>query len=849
MKRTLHFIMVALVIYGGWANSALAVGDPVSDGNYDGCTITSTWHCSETNISANPQEKDCSATFYQTAGDNNDLSDYVRNGGSTFSERCAIGCPNPVACGKCECRCDGSTLKCADRWIDNGYAVARVCDSSSFPNSGLCANAACGARNGHVYAYTDKNWDDVTYPPCAKGSELIAADAGTWTFLAPGTTKTWQCMSKTNEKNTVSCSASREAAPIIPSCTIDFSPKSGTAPIDYPLTVGMSKDADNQAYCQCTGSLVPKDSKGQYLSATTYSQHTDVAGDKSCTCTVQSSTGNTATCTDSVNFAAACVSDTCAANTCTGQTCWNGCATVNGTKNCPSAPTCNLYFEPGNLTAAGDAKLTVKTTNATSNSIFCTGPGTSGKTISLDDGTYSQHFDISQTGTKNCDMTVSGPGGSSICNGWISVAAPPGGGATCGPNAKNYASTDTTWPTIVAGSFCATGDGVGTAGQPTFPSANNSVSWTCLGSSGGANTTCTAMRAAVGCTADCSCAANTCSGETCGDGCGGFCNGARGCSKTGCGSANGQTFDREVTYDDALCSRPEYASHLTPDWETSWYYDTPPNGHGWHWYCMANGSDWSGCTARSSIINDFFPVCGEDVGTCKKGTPIPATVYYCDPADYATMKSDLDREFAAYNQKNADECYEKMIDTYGDSSCYRWWGYGGSSTYICEPKYIYDNCVSQGGTTDKQRPKSIYERLEAKYGSWDACGFLSSTTPSVPFSDWRCVNKWGQYSNRCTIAAAEVNCGSAADTPTPSKPLYNLCSSGSEVWTDPNATSGKYEWTCGTKSCSATKQTCTCIADPKTTCIGSMYNNTCSQKVCPGTKDCRDLNWREVAPN
>ncbi|MFA5993483.1 MAG: hypothetical protein WC823_00825 [Parcubacteria group bacterium] len=63
---------------------------------------------------------------------------------------------------------------------------------------------------------------------------------------------------------------------------------------------------------------------------------------------------------------AACVPNTCAADTCAGQTCWNGCTTVNGTKNC-AAPTLTFSASPASLPyGGGNSTLSWSTTNATS---------------------------------------------------------------------------------------------------------------------------------------------------------------------------------------------------------------------------------------------------------------------------------------------------------------------------------------------------------------------------------------------------------------------------------------------------------------------------------------------------
>jgi hypothetical protein len=106
-----------------------------------------------------------------------------------------------------------------------------------------------------------------------------------------------------------------------------------------------------------------------------------------------------------------------------------------------AAPTCQLYFSPTSITAPGDATVTLATTNATSTYHTCTGPSAdpNNHTMPSLNGTWAQHFD--QAGTKDCNMTVYGPGGQSTCHGAITVSAqatysctggnPPSGALWC----------------------------------------------------------------------------------------------------------------------------------------------------------------------------------------------------------------------------------------------------------------------------------------------------------------------------------------------------------------------------------------------------------------------------------
>ncbi len=513
-------------------------------------------------------------------------------------------------------------------------------------------------------------------------------------------------------------------------------------------------------------------------------------------------------------------------------------------------PTCSMTWSPSPANINQSTGLTVAMTNDADSKVsyVCTGSLVSGAgTGTIAAGSYDQTSD--KAGSKTCTGTVTNSAGkSATCSGSFTVNAvsitDPSCSMTWSPSSAkiNQSASLAVAMTNDADSqvsYACTGTLVSGAGTGTIAAGSydqtSSVagSKTCTGTvtnSAGKSATCrgsfTVSDSGTGCTADCSCATNTCAGETCGDGCGGFCNGKRSCSVTGCGSAAGQTFDREVTYDDPLCSRPEFAKHLSPNWETSWYYDTPPNGWGWEWYCQANGSDWSYCTARSKTIPDPMPIpyCGVDVGTCKQGTPLPSPPYYCDPADYATMKSDYDRELAAYHAgaKNG--------------------------------KYPY--------------PKSVSQRIIDKYGTWWACDFddgPTQSTKSTPYNMWKCVSKWhpDYYTANCEYAIPLPigECGSninsyntyAANAPRPLN--WNtdtgFCSVGTPSvkpefpW--PGYTAN---WDCNAQPCYA-KRSAPCSSDCTNVaniCIGKTYSDGCSG-TCNGTKDCRDLNWREVAPN
>ena len=91
-------------------------------------------------------------------------------------------------------------------------------------------------------------------------------------------------------------------------------------------------------------------------------------------------------------------------------------------------------------------------------------------------------------GNQSRTVATSSPSG---CTGGTPVltqscAVPVDG--TCGTAATSYLSTDVAF----SGTMCGLGNGVTTPASPTFPTAGNSVTWTCAGSNGGSSSgTCT----------------------------------------------------------------------------------------------------------------------------------------------------------------------------------------------------------------------------------------------------------------------------------------------------------------------------------------------------------------------
>jgi hypothetical protein len=91
---------------------------------------------------------------------------------------------------------------------------------------------------------------------------------------------------------------------------------------------------------------------------------------------------------------------------------------------------------------------------------------------------------------------------------------------------------------------------------------------------------------------------------------------------------------------------------------------------------------------------------------------------------------------------------------------------------------------------------------------------------------------WNEYQWWCSA-------GSGVKSPAPGFPV-----AGSTVsWTCLGSYTGANKTNCS----ACHRRDCTPEAQANT-CIGKSYDNGCDD-TCHGTKDCRDLNWREVAPN
>jgi len=147
-------------------------------------------------------------------------------------------------------------------------------------------------------------------------------------------------------------------------------------------------------------------------------------------------------------------------------------------------PTCNAFWSPsGPIAAGGSSTIYWSSTNATSATYTCSGPipgsgsvGTSG----------NLPVTFPSAGTEKCTISVSGPGGSSMCSGSL-VINPPASPPTCsaywspsGPITVGGASTAywTSSANATSATYSCTGPisgsgSVGTTGSSpfTFPSA------------------------------------------------------------------------------------------------------------------------------------------------------------------------------------------------------------------------------------------------------------------------------------------------------------------------------------------------------------------------------------------
>ncbi len=89
-----------------------------------------------------------------------------------WGDNCGVGCEDAAACGDCECRCQGSSLYCADIWRDSdGDLMSQSCrytapSSLCIPTASVLSPASYSTTNEGTSVYfngkgTDPNSEDI----------------------------------------------------------------------------------------------------------------------------------------------------------------------------------------------------------------------------------------------------------------------------------------------------------------------------------------------------------------------------------------------------------------------------------------------------------------------------------------------------------------------------------------------------------------------------------------------------------------------------------------------------------------------------------------------------------------
>ncbi|MFW5872118.1 MAG: hypothetical protein ACOCUT_03340, partial [bacterium] len=408
---------------------------------------------------------------------------------------------------------------------------------------------------------------------------------------------------------------------------------------------------------------------------------------------------------------------------------------------------------------------------------------------------------------------------------------------SCGSAAKNYE----TYNTRFSGSFCNSGS---LSSTPSFPSRGGSVSWTCSGSNGGSNATCTATRKA---NASCGSAARVYQdyqtsfiGPLCDPGtaspnpsfpsrgtnvswtCLGLYGGSNSSTCTAtreldgkCGTAHKCYSATDASFSGSFCSRGTLAS--TPSF--------PSQGGSATWTCRGSNG---GSNASCSVYRD---TAWTDWGTCTalsacKGSP--SVGCYKDAAEYRTRKKCYSTSYIK-NETDSRSCYMPCSPTIGCNrnlvfTSYSEWTYfpqtcSWVNTNQCAMaktrdvnqyyQHIYysscnastkDHCTGkdikvitdQASQEDCSNPR-IGPKDPENYQGYD--GYKISSLSNS------CQNKLGTYNNKATCSVVNLVYGNYVNysNQMPSSSYQKGCcgdsklnrstpSTGNQTWKNPNET-------------------------------------------------------------
>lgn len=456
-----------------------------------------------------------------------------------WGTNCAVDCANSADCGVCECRCYGDDLYCADKWIQNGTAVAQSCsfknisltgasrDSRCLPVASFAApvlnNGTCGA-NAKTYSASSTAWASNTEVGfCATGSN----PASNPSFPAVGASASWTCSagtvtasgsgtdasggSITGYKWVIRTTANNNAG--IYTKDIVYTTQnlsiSNLAPDNYIVFLAVQARGIWGQYSWRAITVSPSVS----CSATrSYYTCGGTAPNGTTQIMCPSDNASVTTATNWLNVGSTSASCTAGRKceyytqtySCTGTNPLNAtmCPSPNDASGLPANTVKDLVPSCGYTSSAiGIVSITPKcqfvcnsgysynppTDTCVANAVpfECTGeiPGGSTTMCAGDNASLTETLEWAEAGDGPEDCS------DRKCE-YYTPAVVTG---VCGVNAQTFPYTITAWPGTEDDDFCAVGNPP--AGDPTFPAdPGGSVTWTCSGSALGNDRNCSATR-------------------------------------------------------------------------------------------------------------------------------------------------------------------------------------------------------------------------------------------------------------------------------------------------------------------------------------------------------------------
>ena len=325
--------------------------------------------------------------------------------------------------------------------------------------------------------------------------------------------------------------------------------------------------------------------------------------------------------------------------------------------------------------------------------------------------------------------------------------------AACGANATTYTDSVTAYPNTTSASFCSTGTPSPTT--PAFPASGSSITWTCVGSGGGASASCTATRGAG----------------------------------VSCGTANGVPTATQPT------------TNLCTSGTASWTDTTATDGT-YNWSCAgASGGTAVQCSAPKQATTPG--ACGSANGTCGSN----ATTYANSVTAYPSLTS------TAFCSTGTADPTTPAFPAENASTNWTCTGTNGGTQATCTASRSTSTVLN--GACGSENDATVSEKPTVDLCSVGTITWVDQTASDNTYN-WECKGSGsGATTASChakkTGGEANGSCGTANGTRVTTKPTANLCNAGTLTWNDETATDGSFNWNCvgtgTTASCSATTQT------------------------------------------